>query len=229
MARRGSDGRAVGGAADRTRHRPLLLTSRQMAAPVDETTLNSAPSGKPRRAPARAQRVPGRDLGAQLRGNVQAQGRAVAARTRGTNRHPRARRRHLARARRHRARRRQDGAGRSGLDQRNILQRRPGDPAGPDRRRQDLDRRDDDPEVHLPGSGRRALPEAAVRIGAARRADVDLQPPLLHRPAAHGDPVRAPARASRWRCCSSTSTTSRRSTTTSATWPATACWRRSRA
>ena len=37
------------------------------------------------------------------------------------------------------------------------------------RRRQDLDRRGHDPEVHVPGPGRRALPEAAVRVGAARR------------------------------------------------------------
>ena len=41
----------------------------------------------------------------------------------------------------------------------------------PDRRRQDLRRRVDDPQVHLPGPGRRALSEAAVRVGAARRAD----------------------------------------------------------
>ncbi len=52
----------------------------------------------------------------------------------------------------------------------------------------------DDPEVHLPGPGRRAVPEAAVRVGAARRADRHVQPALLRRPSEQRDAVRLPAR-----------------------------------
>ena len=54
-----------------------------MARPVDDTTLNSVPSVAPApRAGSRPQRLPGGDLGAELRGNVQAQGRSVGARPR---------------------------------------------------------------------------------------------------------------------------------------------------
>ena len=80
------------------------------------------------------------------------------------------------------------------VDQRGVLERPARPPPGSDRRRQDRDRFDDNPEVHLPGPGRRALPEAAVRVGAARRADLDVQPALLHGPAEHGAAVRQPPR-----------------------------------
>ena len=141
-----------------------------------------------------------------------------------TRRHPRARRRHFARARRRRARGRQDVLVDLGSTNGTFCN-------GERVPRHELtdgdkisDRRLDHPEVHLPGSGRRALSEAAVRIGAARRAHLDVQPPLLRRPAEHRDAVRRPARqvpGAAVRRHRSLQEDQRRLT---ATRPATTCW-----
>ena len=64
------------------------------------------------------------------------------------------------------------------------------------------DRRDDDPQLHVPGPGRRALPEAAVRVGAARRSDSTFNQKLLRRSPAHRVRASRSGTRSRCRCCS---------------------------
>ncbi len=200
-----------------------------MAKPVDDTTLERQPTMEPPAAPrgpsAYLLVIAGPSFGEMHR----LQGEPLGDRPRRHRRYSRARRRHLARARRGRARRRQEPARRSRVDQRDVLQRSEDRTSGAGRRRQDLRRRVDDPEVHLSGPGRRALSEAPLRVGAPGRADLDVQPPLLRRSAQHRDAVRRRGTTSRWRCCSSTSITSRRSTTASGTRRGTTCWRRWRA
>ena len=69
------------------------------------------------------------------------------------------------------------------------------DRQGARRRRQDPGRLDDDPQVHLPRQPRRDLPEADVRVGAARRAHQGLQQEVLHRPARERVHLRDPPRS----------------------------------